>query len=59
MLDQLLDHLVGAAEQRQRHGNAQCLRRFEVDDKFQLADLLYGQVGGLFSLKNPPDIAAS
>jgi hypothetical protein len=28
---QLFDHLVGATEQRQRHGDAKRLCRFEVD----------------------------
>ena len=32
----LLDHLVGGREQRRRHGEAERLGGFEVDDKFEL-----------------------
>lgn len=30
----LFDHLVGAAEQRNRHGDAESLGGLEIDDKF-------------------------
>jgi hypothetical protein len=35
----LLDHLVGAGEQRRRHLNAERLSRLQVDDEFELARL--------------------
>src|SRR5947209_2337115 len=39
----LFDHLVGAAEQHARHGQAERLRRGQIDDKVEL--------GGLFNRK--------
>src|SRR6516164_9153191 len=32
----LFDHLIGSHEQAGRHGQAERLRRFEVDDRFDL-----------------------
>ena len=40
----LLDHLVGAGKERQRHGDAERLCGLEVDHQLGLRRLLNGQV---------------
>jgi hypothetical protein len=55
----LFDHLVGAAKQRERYGNIERLRGLQVNNKFDLADLLDRQVGGLLALENAAGIVAS
>jgi hypothetical protein len=49
----LFDHLVGAAEQRKRDGEAERLGRREVDEKLNFRGLLDRQVGRLLALENP------
>jgi hypothetical protein len=51
-----LDHLVGADEQRRRHGQAKRLSGFEVDDKFDLRRLLIRQFARFFATKNTVDV---
>ena len=57
----LFDHLVGAGEQRGRHGEAERLGSLEVDHQFVLGRSLHREVGGLLALEdaiNVPGCAA-
>ena len=45
----LLDHLVGAGEQRRRNVDAKRLRGLEIDHQLELGRLLDRQIGGLFA----------
>src|SRR2546429_8642392 len=42
-----LDHLVGAAEQREREGDAERIGGFEIEHQLDVHRLLHRQVGGL------------
>src|SRR5262249_21470509 len=44
---------------RERHLEAERLRRFQIDHQLELGRLQDRQVGGLFALENPPDVIAS
>src|SRR6516164_8343413 len=46
----LFDHLVGAGKQRLRHGEPECLRGFEIDDKFVLGGCLHREIARLLAL---------
>jgi hypothetical protein len=46
----LFDHLVGAGEQRRRHGEAEGLGSFEVNHQLEFGRLLDRQIGGLRAL---------
>src|ERR1700722_12704893 len=59
MLDQLLDHLVGAAEQRQREGEAERLGGLEIDNELDFCKQLDRQGGGLLPVENAPAIYAN
>jgi hypothetical protein len=48
----LFDHLVGARKQCRRHRNADCSRRFVVEDKIKFYRRLHGQIAGLLSAQN-------
>src|SRR5260370_10749876 len=56
MRHRLFNHLVGAAEQRQRHCDAERLRGLEVDGEFVLGRRLYREVRRLLALENAIDI---
>src|SRR5215472_15114682 len=47
-----LDHPVGGHEQAGRHGQAERLRRFEIDDRFELGRRLHRKVGGLVAAQD-------
>src|ERR1700751_1282302 len=51
-----LDHLVRATCQGQRNCDAQLLRRFCVNEQFELGALLHRHIGWLFSLEEAIDI---
>src|SRR5215813_15283258 len=53
----LFDHLVGAGEERRRYGEAERIRRFEIDRQVVLGRRLYRQVGGLLALEDAVDVA--
>jgi hypothetical protein len=53
------DHLVGAAEQWKRHGDAKGFGCLEVDKQLDFRDLLDRQVGRLFALEDASGIDAS
>ena len=45
------DHLVGAGEERGRDGEAEGLRRFEIDGQFVPGRLLDRELGGLLAFR--------
>ena len=54
----LLDHLVGAGEQRRRHFQANRLRHDQVNDEVELGRLLDRKLGGLRPPQNLVDQVA-
>src|SRR5262249_17497673 len=52
----LFDQLVGGHLHDQRHRDAECLRRFEIDDEFDLGRLHHRKVCGLLTLEDAIDI---
>ena len=53
----LIDHLVGAREQRRWYSEAERLGRFEIDHQLVLRWRLYRKIGRLLALDNAIDIA--
>ena len=46
-----LDDLVGAGEQRWRHGQAERVGGFQIDDQLELGRLLHREIGQLGTLQ--------
>ena len=53
----LLDHLIGADQERRRNGEAQQFCSLAVDDQLKLRRLLDRQVGGFGALEDPVHIS--
>ena len=51
-----LDHLVGGHEQARRHGQAERLRRFQVEGCLELGRCLHRKVGGIGAAQDAVDI---
>jgi hypothetical protein len=49
---QLFDHLVGAREDRWRHGEAERLGGLEIDDQLECSRLLDRQIGRLSAFQD-------
>jgi hypothetical protein len=50
-ITKLLDHLVGACEQRGRDGEAERLRGLDIDDKLEFGRLFDRQIAGIGALR--------
>ena len=57
-LPNLLDDLIGAAEQRERKCQTECPRSFEIDDKLHSCGLLDRKVSWLLAVENSPSANA-
>src|SRR5262245_38637160 len=52
------DHLVGASENRRRHGEAEGLGGLRVGKQLNFGDLLDGQVGRLLALEDAASVGS-
>jgi len=57
-ISRLFDHLVGAGEDRLRHGEAERLCGLEVNDQLNFRGLLNRKIGWLRASQNPTNIVA-
>jgi hypothetical protein len=53
----LFDDLVGAGEQRRRHGEAERFGSLQVDDQLKFCGLLNRKITGLFALEDAVDVS--
>jgi hypothetical protein len=47
-----LDHLVGASDERRRHGEAKRLCGLEIDDELEFGGCLHGKLAWLLTFQN-------
>jgi hypothetical protein len=59
MSDVSLDYLVSGGQERFRNGEAERLRRLEVDDEFELTRLHDRQIGWFLAFENASGVDAS
>ena len=52
----LLDHLVGAAEQRQRKGDAERLRGLQIEDELKSGRMYHRQLARLGTLEDAVNV---
>src|ERR1700738_3349499 len=53
----LLDYLVGAGDQRLRHGEAECLGGFEINRRLEFSWRLHRKIGWFFAFEDAIDVA--
>ena len=58
MNSRLFDYFISSSEQRNRHGDPERLRSFEVDYQLHLRGLLDRQIGGLLALEDAAGVEA-
>ena len=54
----LFDHLIGAGEDRRRHGKAKRLGGLEIHNQLEFRRLLHRQISRLGALEEPPGVNA-
>src|SRR4051812_35885464 len=57
-LPESLDYLVGADEQRLRHGQTERLGRFQVDDQLEFSRMLHRQISRFRAVEDPSGVNA-